>query len=636
MQKPYGKKYWKDMGPRIRFVFTVSFLLYSCLLRAADTLLLESPAKVLHATLFLQNGQLQYQLQAGKQPIIEPSPLGIQLNERTYGKRVTKIRLVKQQVIREETISRLHTGKTIHHCVVYTIAVQENDAAYTIECRLFNNGYAFRYVFPQSRTWQVQQELTSFTFPATSRVWYFERNSDWKLKSYAGLWQQTTIEKLPKVSSQGPIQGKPLVIELPSKQYALLTEAALYHYSGMRLEATGNRSVQVNFTEGKQGFIINGTCITPWRVLLYAHELNALVNNHVIEHLNPLPDKTLFATTDYIKPGKSVWSWITRQDDYMQPSAEMKFIDAAAALHVEYTLLDEGWETTWNDKWAQLKTICDYAARKKVRVWVWKHSRDIRDSLACAGFLDSVAMAGAVGIKTDFMNSEAKPLIDFEEGLLKAAAQRKLMVNFHGCQAPTGESKTYPNEMTREGIRGLELNIMKEPIPAWHNAALPFTRFICGHGDYTPGFFSNKGHTTYTHQLALLYLFNSPFQCIAENPVTLLQDTKYAPILPLLKTLPVIWDETIVLPGSAIGTLAAFARRRGSDWYVAVINGTDSAAAFRLLPSFLQHGKYKATVVADDAQQAGFTTNDIFIQRSSKPSFSIPATGGLVIVIKRV
>ncbi len=39
------------------------------------------------------------------------------------------------------------------------------------------------------------------------------------------------------------------------------------------------------------------------------------------------------------------------------------------------------------------------------------------------------------------------------------------MVNFHGCQAPTGESVTFPNEMTREGIRGMELNIMNEPIP---------------------------------------------------------------------------------------------------------------------------------------------------------------------------
>ncbi|WP_315817130.1 glycoside hydrolase family 97 C-terminal domain-containing protein [Paraflavitalea speifideaquila] len=116
---------------------------------------------------------------------------------------------------------------------------------------------------------------------------------------------------------------------------------------------------------------------------------------------------------------------------------------------------------------------------------------------------------------------------------------------------------------------------------------LPFTRFICGHGDYTPGFFSNKANTSYTHQLALLYLFNSPFQCIAENPVTLLNEPVYKPILPLLRTLPVTWDETIVLPGSKIGKLAAFARRKGKDWYVTAINGSDTVTNFTLQPSFL-------------------------------------------------
>jgi alpha-glucosidase len=392
----------------------------------------------------------------------------------------------------------------------------------------------------------------------------------------------------------------------------------------------------VNFTEGENGFHSKGPLVTPWRVILYAKDLNSLVNNHIIENLNPQPDKALFADRSYIQPGKSVWSWITRKENYMQPAEEKKFIDAAANLHFQYTLLDEGWETTWPHKWQQLQELSQYARNKNVKIWVWKHSKDLRDSLQREAFLDSVANAGAAGIKTDFMNSEAEGLIDFETALLKVAARKKLMVNFHGCQAPTGESKTYPNEMTREGIRGMELNIMKEPIPAWHNAALPFTRFICGHGDYTPGFFSKKGATTYTHQLALLYLFNSPFQCIAESPVTLLNDPKYAPVLPLLRSLPVTWDETIVLPGSAIGQLAAFARRKGNDWYVAVINGSDSAVDFSFLPSFLQKGAgYKATVVSDKANDTGFAIHSITIQPSRQQSFTIPPTGGIVIAVKR-
>lgn len=628
----------------MRLLLTISCCFCCFLLQAAEVALvhvpryqlrLQSPHQQLQAILSLDKGKLLYKVKAGKLALMEPSPLGLAVDDRVVGNNIRSLQIIRQYVINETTASRLNSRQAVNHCSVYVIAVQEKEAVDTIEFRLFDNGCAFRYIPAGNDHRLVKEELTAFKLPAAAEVWYFERNSDWKLKSYAGLWQHTTIEKLPTVSSQGPIQGKPLVVVLPTKKYLVLTEAALYSYSGMRLKAIGNNTVQVNFTEGKAGFAAKGKLLTPWRVILYASDLNALVNNKVIENLNPAPDARLFAETGYIQPGKAVWSWITRNEQYMEPAEEMKFIDAAAALNFQFTLIDEGWETQWPDKWQQLHKLCAYAAKRKVKVWVWKHSKDIRDTTLRNRFLDSVQMAGAAGIKTDFMNSEAKDLIDFEIGLLESAAKRKLMVNFHGCHAPTGESKTWPNEMTREGIRGMELNTMKEPIPAWHNAALPFTRFICGHGDYTPGFFSNKGNTTYAHQLALLYLFNSPFQCIAENPVTLLNDPVYRPILPLLKTLPVTWDETVVLPGSRIGRLAAFARRKGREWYVAVINGTDSAVTFTLKTSFLSpRKKYKAGIVTDASQQEGFVTTQQTMHHKYSKQFNLPATGGMVIQIK--
>lgn len=616
----------------MRCLLIIALLLPVRIALATDTLLLQSPHKTLCTKLFTEQGALLYQLQAGKQVVIMPSRMGIKVNNKTSGVHVQQMSISRREIIRETNPTRLNAAVAIEEGIAYTIAIKENNTSYTIACRMFDNGCAFRYIIDGTEDKQVQEELTAFTVPASSGVWYFERNNSWKLQSYAGLWQHTTISQLSTVSEQGPIQGKPLVIELPQKKYAVITEAALYNYSGMRLKASPNGSLQVNFTEGDTGFVVKGKLVTPWRTILYADNLNALVNNHVIENLNPRPDSRLFADITYIKPGKSVWSWITRNEHYMEPAEEARFIDAAATLGFEYTLLDEGWETKWPRKWEQLKMLCQDAAKKGVHIWVWKNSKEIRDSAQRDTFLDSVALAGAVGIKTDFMNSEAQTLIAFEEGLLKATAARKLMVNFHGCQAPTGESKTYPNEMTREGIRGMELNIMKEPIPAWHNAALPFTRFLCGHGDYTPGFFSNKAHTTNTHQLALLYLFNSPFQCIAENPVTLLSNDIYKPILPLLKTLPVTWDETIVLPGSDIGRMAAFARRKGHDWYIAVINGTDSAGTFTLQPSFLdKKRKYKTTLITDTSDGNSFVSASPEINAKYYRKIIIPATGGLVL-----
>ncbi len=128
----------------------------------------------------------------------------------------------------------------------------------------------------------------------------------------------------------------------------VITEAALYGYSGMRLKATGDNTVQVNFTEGDSGFAVNKKLQTPWRVILFANSLHELVNNKIIEHLNPLPDKTLFADQSWIKPGIAVWSWITRKENYMEPAEEMRFVDAAAALNFQYSMIDEGWETKWS------------------------------------------------------------------------------------------------------------------------------------------------------------------------------------------------------------------------------------------------------------------------------------------------
>jgi len=580
-----------------------------------------SPAGHISAEIAQRDGHLFYTIKAGQQLLINNGTMGLVIDDIAYGSRVNSLSILAKRTVR--------TGNKVHH--IYTLLLAETGRKYNIEFRLSNEGAAFRYIFDSKTAQYVGKELTAFVLPK-SRVWFFERNSNWKLKSYAGLWQNTTADSLDVISSQGPLQGKPLLFELPGKKYALLTEAALYNYSGMRFKALKNRVLQVDFTENN-GFKVVGSLITPWRVLLYATDLNRLVNSSMINDLNPEPDKQLYTDQSYIKPGKSVWSWITRDKNYMQPEEEMKFITAASKLNFEYTLLDEGWETVWPDKWKQLTEICSFAAGKKVGVWVWKNSKALRDPLKRDGFLDSVRNAGAVGIKTDFMDSEAKELIDFEIGFLKACAKRKLMVNFHGCHAPTGESKTYPNEMTREGIRGMELNIMKEPIPAWHNAALPFTRLVLGHGDYTPGLFSNKANTTNTHQLALFYLFNSSFQCMAENPVKLLADSQFKPVIPMLQKLPVTWDETVVLKCSAIGEIAAFARRKGDIWYIAAINGSAKNKEISFTADFLEKKKKYKAIAINDAPDGGFLSTTSTIEATSVKKTVIGPNAGLVMEI---
>ena len=139
------------------------------------------------------------------------------------------------------------------------------------------------------------------------------------------------------------------------------------------------------------------------------------------------------------------------------------------------------------------------------------------------------------------------------------------------------------------------------PIPAWHNAALPFTRFVAGHADYTPVGFSNPGPTTFAQQLATAIIFTSELQNIADHPYNLLNDAHTKPALEILQAAPSVWDETWVLPPSEIGQLAVFARRSGQTWFLAALN--DQPVTLKHLDlSFLGKGNYRAVLLSSPTQ----------------------------------
>lgn len=547
------------------------------------------------------NGQLAFQVHKDNKIVLDTSRLGVLVGGRQLGKNVD-LALFEQKEIKLKYPLNGIKSEASYNGDLYAYNVFETDGTqWNLEFHLSEEGVAYRYVVPGQGTQNVKGEESTFKLPRQTKVWYFERDSDWKLKSHAGEWLSADISEMPKVSKMGPIQGLTLTCELPQGGYTLVAEAGLYNYSGMRLEAVGNNTFKANFEEGKGGFDVEGNVTTPWRCILLADNLNDLVNNTMVASLNPAPDPELFANTSWIKPGKSVWHWWSGK--YVDFNEEHDMVDDAVALDFEYNMVDDGWEA-WENKWEKITKLCSYAREKGVGIFVWKHSKEINfpenDYAVMGHFLDSVKQTGAVGVKVDFMNGQSKSLIAFDEMLLKKAAERQLMVNFHGCQQSSGEYRTYPNEVTREGIRGLEVNHMKEgPLTASHNAALPFTRYVTGHGDYTPLGFTEPGETSWAHQLGTLVAFYSPFNCLAENTQFLLNDKNVRPALDFIKAVPSVWDETVVLPESKIGELAGISRRKGDDWYIGVLSsGIDKELTIDC--SFLKDGEYTAEIFSDD------------------------------------
>jgi len=608
-------------------LFFVSFIA-ACTERTNIT----SPDGNVSATVSLdENNSLVYEVFFNGKLVIAKSDLGIIVNNDTLGTNA-EIKMLSQSTINTKYTTRGFHTEAVNHCNEYIYEVKSGEKIFELQTRVYNDGFAYRYIVKEEGKHIVNGELSSFACPSNTPVWFFERPNAWKLKTYAGEWTRTISDSLYNASPNGPVQGPVLLYELNDGGYMAITEAALYNYSGMRLEAKPNASLQANFTE-KDGFEVEGDIVTPWRVVLLAKDLTALVNSDLVTNLNPEPNKVFFANTDWIKPGRSVWSWWSEPKEFMSIPFEKHMIDRAAELGFEYTTIDEGWER-WNNKWNTLKDICDYAKSKNVGVFVWKHSDQINpaneDYKVMRLFFDSVAVAGAKGLKIDFMNGETKALVDFDIRALQLAAERKLLINFHGCQKPSGEFRTYPNELTREGIRGLELNKMNQPIAANHNVALVFTRYILNNGDYTPVGFSNPANTTWAHQLATAYAFTSPLLTFAEHPDTLFMNPEISKVLPLVKELPTVWDETLVLDGSSISETAILARRKADVWYLAILNG-DKAKSIDVKLDFLSNGNWNMTSVEDVKDiQKKMELKQADISASQSISIQLNAEGGYV------
>ena len=322
------------------------------------------------------------------------------------------------------------------------------------------------------------------------------------------------------------------------------------------------------------------------------------MNSDLIRNLCPAAAPELAKAT-WIQPGRSSWQWWSSGDpNYAE---QHQWVDWTKQLGFEYYLVDEGWKN-WKDngrdKWACLREVCNYAKTNGVKIWIWVHCNDVASTATRTNFLDRAVALGVVGVKIDFQPEANVRWVNWYDETLRAAADRKLMVDFHGANKPIGRERTWPNEMTRESIRGHEYHILRygRTLPPQHDCILPFTRFVIGPGDYTPTVFNPKELRGYTwaHELAQAIVFTSPFLCYADHPQNYLTNSA----VDVLKAIPPTWDETIVLPGSEIGKCAAFARRSGKQWFIGVLNGGE-ATTLDLPLDFLGRGKYQMIQLGD-------------------------------------
>ncbi len=596
-----------------------------------------SPDGKIKFTILPNAERLTFTVTMGNTVVIEPSPIAMKLDGYDLSSGVVFDNLEHYSI--DESYpwygaSSLAVNRS--NGVKLSLTHDLSFTSYTLEIRVFNDGVAYRHVIPgEENASRALDEYSTFVIPDGSMLWYGGLAD--------GHYETEFVKRNISEVHAGEWAGPPLTFKLPlDAGYASITEANLVNYSGMGLEADGRRGwitglghrqplnwpfeLRYGRDEAKRlgtPASIAGTVTTPWRVVMVGPDLNTLANSTILPNLCPPPDAKFFAGgihTSWIKPGRAVWRYLDGGPEGVDGMKE--FSRMAGQLGFEYNVI-EGFWSKWTP--AQRKEVVDYSRQQGVGVWFWKHSKDLRTPEACEEFFKMLHDLGVTGAKIDFFDHEAKEVIDLYEALLEKAAKYEILVVLHGANKPTGRQRTWPNELVREAIRGMESSALKER--ARHETILPFTRLLAGPADYTAMLFNDRRRdTTVAHQIASIAVFAAPLLTIAANPQTILSN----PAVDVIKSVPPVWDETIVLPDSAIGELAAYARRKGNTWFLAIMCGPQ-AKTIRVPLSFLGEAQYNGVLVHDSP------TDDVKVEieksthkRSNSLTIELRAGGGFL------
>lgn len=606
-----------------------------------DRAVVASPDGRVHINIWRGNDdRLRYSVTMDGRPVIEPSALGIIINGIELARGADKTSQSSASTNEEYAVRGVHTRARNHSNDAHIEFVHRETATpFTLDVRAFDDGVAFRYLVPGARS-RTPDDGSEFRLPAGATVWYHDLQGH-----YEGMHARKDVADV----RFGEWAAPPVTFKLPNAAgYGSITEGGLTGYSGMALEADGAGGFHarlahdqrvaypyaLRYTAADQRRLsaaaaVTGPIVSPWRIVLATRNLNALVSSDIVRNVSAAPDRTAFpegGSTAWIRPGRAVWRFLDGGDNTLE--GLNGFTDLAARLGFEYHVVEGIWQRWTPD---ELKAFVDYAKARQVGVWLWKDSRAIRDRDTRLAFFTQCRDLGVVGVKIDFFDHEAKELIDLYEAMLRDAAAFHLMIDFHGANKPTGGDRTWPNELTREGVYGLEHRTTE----AWaaHNTTLPFTRLLAGPADYTPVVFGERRReTSWAHQIATAAVFTSPLLVYGAHPQSLVD----SPAVEIIKSIPAVWDETVVLPSSEIGELAAFARRTGDTWFVAVLNGP-KARTVRVDLTFLPAGNYEGLVVRDTLDDpAALAIERMTTSKAGALEIDMRAGGGFVARLSRV
>jgi alpha-glucosidase len=580
----------------------VIFLISLARLYAQDSLGLQSPNGTLKFAMVAgEDGSMRYSINYASKEVLLPSVLGVEGWANHLS--VRSITSSKQNTTWKPLYGERNLVHDHYNEKIITLQRSNNDnQPLLLQVRAYDEGIAFRYSFPENPAGgmdiSIAKELTEFTLSNETTAWFTDH-------------AQGVYKLLPLNNWPGEAE-RPLTLQLKNGLYAALEEAQVVDYCRTKFALSPSKSNTIVCSMYDK-VELTTPFSTPWRVIMVAEKpIQLLQNNDLILNLN---DPCEIKNTDWIKPGKII------RELSLSTKGAKEVVDFAVKRHLQYIHFDAGWygfeyasasdaskvnvdprRNPKND--LDLKEVIRYAKTKGIGVFLYVNQRALAKQLDT--LLPLYEKWGVAGLKFGFVHVGSHRWTTWLHEAVKRCSQYHLMVDIHDEYRPTGFSRTYPNLLTQEGVRGNE-----EMPDANNNTVLPFTRFLCGPADYTICYYHRPElkprlaetqnarvlKTTSMHQMALSVVYYSPLQFMYwyDKP----EDSKDEPELEFFDHVPTVWDDSKVLDGE-IGKYITVARRKGDDWFIGSITNNDQRSLYIPL-KFLTVGKrYLASIYYDD------------------------------------
>lgn len=513
---------------------------------------------------------------------------------------------------------------------------------YRVEFRAYNDGAAYRFVSELRKPFIVKNETADFNFAANHQAFIPYVNDNRSGERYCYSFESYYDESKLSDMFADSLAITPLMVCLEKGKKAVIMDAGVESYPGLFLkkntdtqtglvaefapvpleEVIGGHARLNLIPTRRADYIakVDAPQAFPWRAVLVTEQDTQLADNDMAQRLAPA---CRISDTSWIKPGKVAWDWWNTCNligvDFeagMNTPTYKKYIDFAAANHLEYIIIDEGWsgkESMLEDlnPNIDLKEVIAHGAKKNVGVILWASWRNAAKDTE--NVFKHYADMGVKGFKVDFFDRDDQPLILSVQQIAEIAARHQLLLDLHGLK-PNGIQRAYPNIVNFEGVKGLE-NAKWEPIvngAPLHNfprydVSAPYLRQLIGPLDYTPGATVNATRSdfraindhpmsqgTRVHQMAMYTVFEAPLQMLADSPSNYEKEPEYTAFI---SAVPTVFDETVALNGE-VGEYITIARRKGDTWFVgSMTDWTPRNLVIDL--SFLDEGNYEAVIFSD-------------------------------------